>query len=164
MGEEGVGGVAHFADMKKIDRWIKFGTGGNRGAAERDRLAEAMGPVADFLDLAALNMHAADEDGVRPGKITLSRWRDIFIAKAHLPAVGQSRRHDQKPLGRHEGAQARGDVIGVFERAERRFVARKNAKNPSCDSYHHIHAKCSRLAQCPSLERTWRDDYREVTV
>ena len=91
-GKQFLGRVAQFADMEKVGVGVELGTGGNRGTAERDRLAVAMGAGADVADLPALHVHAADEDGVGPGKIRFAGGSDVFVDEPDPPPLGQRRR------------------------------------------------------------------------
>ena len=77
------------------------------------------------FDLAALDVHAADEHGLGPGEIRVAGRRDVFVDEPDLPAGRQGGGDQQQALRRHEGLHAVGHVIGVFEGAERGRVARK---------------------------------------
>ena len=87
----------------------------------------AVRAVADRVDVAPLDVHAGGEHGVRPSEIGLGRGRHVFVDEADLPVRGQGGGDRQETLRRHERLGLVGQVVGVLERAERRFVAREDA-------------------------------------
>ena len=63
-------------------------------------------------------------------KVFRRRRADVFVDETDRPVRGHIGRDQQQALRRHEGLDAVGQRIGVFERAERRRVARKDAQDP----------------------------------
>ncbi len=124
-----IGRIAEFADMEIVERRIIVRTGADRGSADRDRKIVGMRAAADIVHLLALDMHAADEHGFRPFEILCRRGADVLVDEAHRPMLRQIGRDQQQPLRRHEGLDAVSQGIGVFEGAERRRIARKDAQD-----------------------------------
>ncbi len=88
-----------------------------------------MGTAADVVHLLALDVHAADEDGLRPFELFLRRAAKILVDEFDLPLLRQISREQQQALRRHEGADAIGQRIGVLEGAEGRRVTREDTEN-----------------------------------
>ena len=82
-----------------------------------------MGAAADVVHLLALDMHAADEDGLRPLEILLRGGTNVLVDEADFPVGRQIGRDQQKSLRRHEGEHAIRQGIGVLKGAKRRRVA-----------------------------------------
>ena len=127
--EQLIGGVAELADMEIVERRIIIRARADRGTAERDRQVELMGAAADVVHVLALDVHAADEDGLRPFELFPRRAAEILVDELDLPFLGQIGREQQQALRRHEGADAVGQRVGMLERAERRRVTREDAEN-----------------------------------
>ena len=62
-------------------------------------------------------------------KSSLAGGADVLVDEADRPVGRQIGRDQQQPLRRHERLDAVGQRIGVFERAERRRVAREDAQD-----------------------------------
>jgi hypothetical protein len=88
-----------------------------------------MGSLTYIVHPAALDMHAADKDRISPGEVPGTCLPHVFVDEADIPRFWQHRRDDKQPLRRHEGANPIGQRIGIFEGAERRDIAWKDAKN-----------------------------------
>ena len=88
-----------------------------------------MRAVADIVHLLALDVHAADEHRLRPFEILPGGTAEIFVDEADLPMRRQIGRDHEQALRRHEGLDAVGERIGIFERPESRCVARKHQQN-----------------------------------
>ncbi|MEY9448103.1 hypothetical protein ABIE82_005551 [Bradyrhizobium diazoefficiens] len=116
--------------MQIVEGRIIIRAGADGGPAERNREIEFMGAAADVVHLLALDVHAADEDDFRPAELLFRGAAQVLVDEFDLPVLGQIGREQQKPLRRHEGADAVGQRIGMLERTERRRVTRKHAKNP----------------------------------
>ena len=127
-GEQLVGGVAELADVQVVELRIELRAGRHRGPAQHRRLAREMGPPADVLDLAPLDVHAADEHHVGPGEIRLGRAGHVLVDEADLPVLRQGRGDDQQPLRRHEGLHAVGQLVRIVEGAEGRRVPGRHAQ------------------------------------
>ena len=124
-----VRGIAEFPDMQIVERGIVIRTGADRRSADRNRQIKCMRAAADIVHLLALDVHAADQHGFRPLEILRRSAADILVDKADRPVGGQIGRDQQQPLRRHEGLDTVGQRIGIFEGAERRRVARKDAQD-----------------------------------
>ena len=136
--EQFVGGVAQFADVQIVELRIMLRTGRHRRAAQHGDPAEGVGAAPDVLDLPPLHMHAADEHHLGPGEIVVAGRRHVLVDEADLPGRRHRGGDDQQALRRHEGADAIGQRIGEFERAERGRVARKHAQDaPSVTACKH---------------------------
>src|SRR5262249_54520215 len=96
----------------------------------------------------ALDMHAADEHRIGPSEVLGLCWIDVLVDKPDLPTRRQRCRDHQQSLRRHEGAQAAGNVVGVFKRTQGRLVARKYAKDAP-GSAAGILSLCSNVAVLP---------------
>ena len=115
--------------MQIVKRRIVVGTGADRRPPDRNRQVEGVRPAANIVHLLPLNMHAADEDSLRPLEILGGCGPDIFVDEPDRPVFGQIGRDQQQPLRGHEGLNAVGQRIGVFERAKGGRVARKDAQD-----------------------------------
>ena len=124
-----VGRITQLADMEIVERRIVIRAGADRGAANRDGEIEPMRPAADIVHLLALDMHTTDEYRVRPFEVFLRGRTEVFVDETDRPVRRQIGRDQQQALRRHEGPDTVGQGIRVFERAERRRIARKNAQD-----------------------------------
>src|SRR5579875_18986 len=88
-----------------------------------------MGPAANILDSAALDVHAADENRVRPGKVIGGGVTHVFVNEADYPALRKDCRDEEQTLRRHEGANTIRQRIGVFKGAKGRHIARKHTED-----------------------------------
>src|SRR3984957_12575143 len=145
--------------MEIVERRIIFRTGADRGSAYRDREIERVRPSADVVHLLTLNMHAADEHRFRPFEVFGRGGADIFVDEADRPVRGQIGRDQQQTLRRHEGLDAIGQGISVFECAERRRIARKDAQNAphrlNTLSSHRVSSAASGKIQVKHAGRRW---------
>ena len=126
-----VGGLADLADMEIVEVRIHFRRARHRWPAERGHLAGGFGAAGDVVNLRRLDMHAADQDGIRPREIGGAGRRDILVDEANRPLLGHIGRDQQQALRRHEGAHPPEQMIGVGKRAERGRIGRKYAKDPA---------------------------------
>ena len=113
-----VGGVAEFPDMQIVERGIVVRAGRDRRSADRHGQIEGVRAAADIVHLLALDVHAADEHGLRPFEIFFGGGADVLVDEAYRPIRRHIGRDQQNALRRHEGLDARGQGIGVFEGAE----------------------------------------------
>src|ERR1700687_1901558 len=127
--EQFVGRVAEFADMEIVERRVVIRAGADRGSTDRNGQIELMRPAADIVHLLTLDMHAADEHGFRPFEVFGRGRTDVFVDEPYRPVLGQIGSNQQYPLLRAEGRTAVGQWVGVFKRAERRRIARKDAQD-----------------------------------
>ena len=125
------GGVADLANVDIVEFRIKLGARRDRGTAQHGWLSGRVGAAADVDDPGALDMHAADEHRVGPGKVLRLCRVYVFVDEPDLPAGRHRRRDDQQALRRHEGTQIAGNVIGIVERTQGWFIAGKDAQNAS---------------------------------
>jgi hypothetical protein len=126
-----VGPVADLADVEIVGFRIIFRRRGDGRSAQHRRFAGRLRASDDVVDLRRLDVHAADQHHVRPGKVGLARRAEILIDEADRPPLGQIGCDHQKPLRRHERAHAPHQRIGVRERAERVRVGREYAEDPA---------------------------------
>src|SRR5581483_7969741 len=77
-GDEGDGGVAEFADVEVVEVGIVLGTTADAGAPEGGDFSKGVGALVDGVDLAALDVHAAGEDGVGPAIVGVGGGANVF--------------------------------------------------------------------------------------
>jgi len=117
-GDQPVRRVTELADVQIIEVGVVVGAAGDRGATERGRLPESMGALVDVENLPTLDVHAADENGIRPGELRILRRTDVLVDEAHVPRPRQIGGDNENALRRHEGENPPFDWVGVLERAE----------------------------------------------
>ena len=117
--------VAGLAAMQDVDVGIILRRGGNGRPAQRHDLIVVMRAPRDVVNAVALNVHARDEHGVRPGEIFRQRAVHVLVDKAHLPLLRDQRRDDEDALRRHETLHIAHQRKGMIECSEAVTVTRK---------------------------------------
>lgn len=84
--------------------------------------------ASDVVDSVALNMHAGNKNGVRPGKILRCDGFDILVDEFHFPMFQQKLDDEQNSLRRHKGLHA-DQGKSVIECPEAVAVFRKRAED-----------------------------------
>ena len=117
--EEPVRRVAELAQVQDVGVGVELGASRHRGPAEDDGLAVSMGARDQVEDLRALDVHARGQHRVRPAEVGVRGAPRVLVHEAQLPRRGQVRGDDEKPLGRHERADAAAEErIGMLEGPE----------------------------------------------
>ena len=147
-GDQRVGGVADLADMEVIEFGIMLRAGRDRRPAERADLAGGVGAAADPDDALALDMHPADKHRIGPGEIRRRGLAHVFVDEPHFPRRRQIGGNDEQALRRHERPHPIHQRIGILERAERRRIAREDAKDAPDVTHGHL---ASHSPDCPYL-------------
>ena len=124
-----IGSVAEFTDMQIVERGIVIRARAHRRSADRHREIEGMRAAADVVHLLALDVHAADEHRLRPFEIFFGGGANVFVDEANRPVLRKIGRDQQQALRRHEGLDACGQGIGVFECTKRGGIAREDAQD-----------------------------------
>src|SRR5579863_2194366 len=138
--------------MQIIKRRIVVGTGADGWSPKRNRQIEPVRATADVVHLVPLNVHATDEDGLRPLEIFFAGSADVLVDEPDRPVGRQIGRDQQESLRGHEGLNAVGQRIGMFERAERGRIAGKDAQ----DTAYGLRAFSSHSSLCASKPDQYR--------
>jgi len=113
-------------------------------------------------------LHAADEYGFRPFEVRRGGRGNVFVDEADRPIGGQIGRDQQQALRRHEGLNAVGQRIGVFQRAERGRIAREHAQNApyrlNALGSHRTSSEWQRLHQISTPTGSWAIKFLNIVA
>jgi hypothetical protein len=115
--------------MEQVDVGIVVGCGGDRGAAQRDDLADIMRAPRDVVDARPLDVHARDENHVGPRELLRRGALNVLVDEHHLPLFRDQFHHQQDALWRHEALHVAHEREGVVEGAEAVAVTREDAED-----------------------------------
>src|SRR4030095_15365785 len=104
---DSVGAVTDFAQMQYVNIGVVVRTGGDRRPAKHGHLTLPMGATVDIVDAIALHMHAAYENRISPGEVSVACRFVILIDEAHLPFLRKVGCDQKQALGWHERADKR---------------------------------------------------------